>query len=321
MLVQAMSAPNLLNFAQILAYLGDWGLFGALTVQLYLYYQAFPNDRPFIKSLVYIVYSLQLVQTIMTAVDAFASFGSGFDNDVALTALNFSWFSSPIVTSMISLIVQSFYAFRLYNFSKSRIIPVLIVTASLAVSVAGFITGQFYREAGYVTAINTRRTLISVGVWLSGSAMIDVVIALSMTYYLIISDTGFRKTHALISKVIRLTIETGSLTASVALVTVILYFVFPDNGYFSPTMMFMPALYANTLLAVLNSRLQIVGGRSTYPTTTDIITFPDFLRSNETNSGAAAQPAPIVSIHRDVFLNGEADGPVEIKPVSDCTSA
>ncbi|KAJ7470201.1 hypothetical protein B0H11DRAFT_2041798 [Mycena galericulata] len=317
MLVQAMSAPNPL--AQILAYLGDWGLFDALTVQLYLYYQAFPNDRPFIKSLVYIVYSLQLVQTIMTAVDAFASFGSGFDNDVALTALNFSWFSSPYL----SLMVQSFYAFCLYNFSKSRIIPVLIVTASLAVSVAGFITGQLYREAGYVpvTAISTRRILISVGVWLIGSAMIDVIIALSMTYYLIIRDTGFRKTHALISKVIRLTIETGSLTASVALVTVILYFVFPDNGYFSPTMMFMPALYANTLLAVLNSRLQIVGGRSTYPTTTDIITFPDFLRSNETNSGAAAQPASIASIHRDEFLNGEADGPMEMKPVFDRTSA
>ncbi|KAJ7734332.1 hypothetical protein DFH07DRAFT_928481 [Mycena maculata] len=305
----------------ILASLGDWGLFGALTVQLYLYYQAFPSDRPYIKSLVYIVYSLQLVQTIITAVDSFAAFGSGFGNYVALTELHLSWFSEVIVTSMISLMVQSFYAFRLYSFSKSRIIPVLIVTASLAVSVSGFITAQFSHKAGYVTTINNRRTSISAGVWLSGSALIDVIIAVSMTYYLIIRDTGFRQTHALISKLIRLTIETGALTALAALATLILYLGFPGKGYFILTVNFVPALYANTLLAILNSRLQIVGGRSTYPTSTDIMTFPDFLRSNETNSGAAAQPAPILSVHRDVYLDGEVGGSMEMKPVSDGASA
>ncbi|KAJ7776066.1 hypothetical protein DFH07DRAFT_951975 [Mycena maculata] len=285
-----------------------------------LYYQAFPNDRRFTKCLVYTVYTLLLVQVIMTCIDDFNIFAIDFGDFVTLTKMHLAWFTVPVITSIVSLIVQSFYAFRLYNFCQSWIIPILIVVASLGVSVAGFVTGAFCLEAGYLTAINTRKLSISIGVWLSGSALIDVTIAVSMTYYLMRKDTCFWQTRALISKLIRLTIETGSLTALVSLATLILLYGFPGKDYYSVPANLIPALYANTMLAVLNSRLQ-VGARPGPFTMDDIMSIPALFHSNGTNSAATPQPAPIVSIHRDVFSSSDMDGPMEMKRVSDGASA
>ncbi|KAJ6454564.1 hypothetical protein DFH09DRAFT_1235933, partial [Mycena vulgaris] len=43
-----------------LARLLNWGLFGTLSVQVYLYYEAFPIDRLIIKCLVYILFTIDV---------------------------------------------------------------------------------------------------------------------------------------------------------------------------------------------------------------------------------------------------------------------
>ncbi|KIL71301.1 hypothetical protein M378DRAFT_211073, partial [Amanita muscaria Koide BX008] len=42
----------------------NWLLHGVLTVQVYLYYLAFPNDRKWTKAAVYTVYILETIQVI-----------------------------------------------------------------------------------------------------------------------------------------------------------------------------------------------------------------------------------------------------------------
>lgn len=65
-----------------------------------LYYEAFPNDRLFTKCLVYAIYCIQLVGIILITVDAFAIFGYGFGDSVALLGIHFAWFTSPVITSL-----------------------------------------------------------------------------------------------------------------------------------------------------------------------------------------------------------------------------
>ncbi|KAJ6578127.1 hypothetical protein B0H19DRAFT_846325, partial [Mycena capillaripes] len=237
----------------LIAYLLDWALFSALTVQLYFYYEAFPNERWTTKGLVYTIYCIELVQIIFSTLDAFVIFGSGFGEVSALAQIHFAWLTSPILTALVSFIVQSFYAYRLYILSRSRIIvPILIAK---------------------------KNPLIISEVWLCGSAVVDITIAACMSYYasflflvvdaissvfqLTTRDTGFRQTHTVLSRIMRLTIETGSLTAAVALTTFILFMVFPDKIYYTTPATFVPTLYANAMLTVLNARSQILGGRST----------------------------------------------------------
>jgi len=54
---------------------------------------------------------------------------------------------------------------------------------------------------------------------------------------------------------VRLTIETNTLTASVAIASFVLYVAFPDNIYYTFTAGIIGKLYSNTLLVSLNNRI------------------------------------------------------------------
>ncbi len=65
-----------------------------------LYYLAFPNDKQFIKILVYGIYIVELVQTILAGHDAFSIFGYGFGDLDALTHMHFNWLIVPIMSAI-----------------------------------------------------------------------------------------------------------------------------------------------------------------------------------------------------------------------------
>ncbi|KAJ7267578.1 hypothetical protein B0H12DRAFT_1097837 [Mycena haematopus] len=247
----------------IVAYMVHWGLFGALTIQIFLYFEAFPNDRNSTKCLAYGVYCFELVQTILASHDAFREFGYGFGDLTALTAMDYNWLIVPVMTSILSFIGQTFYAYRIHVLSKSWIMPVLILATSITSSTAGLVTGAFVFVAGDLTRLDNYKTNVAIGIWLGSSAISDILIAVCMTYYLAKNDTGHHRTRILISRLIRLSIETGSVTAGVALLDLALFFIFPNRTYYSTPAGIMPTIYGNAILAVLNSRFHILGGRTT----------------------------------------------------------
>ncbi|KAJ7463944.1 hypothetical protein FB451DRAFT_1491974 [Mycena latifolia] len=296
----------------LLSYLLHWGLFGALSVQLYLYYQAFPNDRLGTKCLVYIVYTIELVETILLTHDAFQTFGYGFGDISAPSKINLGWLDLPVTSGLVGFIGQSFYAHRLYVLSKSWLIPVLIVVVSLASSIGAFVTGAFSLEAGNFALLNTRKVSISSGVWNGGSALSDITIAVFMTYYLSQKVTAFRQTRAFVSKLMRLTVETGTLTAFVAITNFTLFIALPGRAYYAATTAMLPKLYANCILVVLNARSQIVGGRGTEamsmerPSTTSYPRTPG-MRPTGTND------AHMVTLDRDALSDAALHDHVEMK--------
>ncbi|KAF7366871.1 hypothetical protein MSAN_00945800 [Mycena sanguinolenta] len=226
----------------IVAYMLHWGLFGALTIQTYLYFEAFPNDRNSTKFLVYGIYCLEVVQTILVSHDAFLDFGYGFGDLTALTAMDYNWLNVPVMTSIVAFVAQSFYAYRIYLFSKSWMMPALIMATSLCSSTAGLVTGAFVFVAGDLTRLDNHRTNIAVG--------------------LLKDRSGLRQTRILVTRLVRLSIETGSITAGVALLDLALFFIFPGHTYYSTPASMVPKIYANAVLTVLNSRFHILGGRT-----------------------------------------------------------
>ncbi|SJL10276.1 uncharacterized protein ARMOST_13660 [Armillaria ostoyae] len=172
-----------LTVPYIVGALLNWGLFGTLSVQLYLYYLAFPNDRRFIKYLVYGIYVIEFGQTMPVAHDAFAMFGYGFGDMDALTRMNFFWLTSPIMSAVVSCAGQVFYAYRIFIVSKPRIIPIFIICVSLTSSVVAMMTGIEYFKVGDITKLNNGRSFISAGIACGAGALCDILIAICMTYY------------------------------------------------------------------------------------------------------------------------------------------
>ncbi|KAF7354084.1 hypothetical protein MVEN_01095800 [Mycena venus] len=258
----------------LLGYLLNWCLFGTLSLQLYLYYQAFPQDVLWNRCLVYTVYAIEFVQTMLMTNDAFSTFAYGFGDLSALTSLRLEWFALPILTGLVAFIVQSFYAYRVYILSESWKAPLFIILIALVSSAGAFVHGGVTGHEDRTSDLwSSGEIYASAAVWLFGSALSDLVSATCLTYYLYKSDIGFRSTSVWLHNLMCLTIETGSLTALMALVHLTLFFAFPSEPYFFTAAAIQPKLYANTILAVLNSRLKIVGGRgSTFTAGTEVIT-------------------------------------------------
>ncbi|KAK0214040.1 hypothetical protein IW262DRAFT_1466600 [Armillaria fumosa] len=292
----------------IVAYLLHWGLFGTLSVQLYLYYLAFPKDRKFTKYLVYGIYIIEFVQTMLFTYDAFAEFGYGFGDIEALTGMHFNWLAIPIMSAVVAFVGQVFYAYRIFILSKSQIVPLFVICVSLTSSVAAIIAGAYAFPADSVTELDNRSISIAFGIWCGASALCDIIIAICMTYYLLRSNTGFRRTRILVSKLIRLTIETGTMTAVVVLLNLILFLAFPHQTFYGTTSIIIPKLYANAILMVLNSRIRIVGGRDTYTSSADMSITTTMIREITSQSTEGTQPADrmrgqvsVVAITRNVF--------------------
>jgi len=158
----------------------------------------------------------------------------------------------------VSTPVQMFTAWRISVITGSVILPFIISVLSVVSFGGGLLVTIF------VSIRNEFREFQSfsgaVIVWLVSSAVCDVLITVVLTYSLTTRKTGhFRAVDDQINRIIRLTVQTGAITAVAALADVILFLVFPAT-----TLNFIPdfplsKLYTISLLSTLNARAR---GRS-----------------------------------------------------------
>jgi hypothetical protein len=69
---------------------------------------------------VYIVFALEVVQTALSGADVFYWFGSGYGDVTRLASPFVSTFDIPIIESMVSAMVQCFYAYRVWVLSNKQ---------------------------------------------------------------------------------------------------------------------------------------------------------------------------------------------------------
>lgn len=255
---------------QLFGFLLNYMLMGMLAVQVYYYYISFPRDHFRIKVIVYTVSTLQLAQTILMGYSAYRIFGVGYGDLDALDENQVDWFDVCVLGSIIPSCVEAFYAIRLYSFSKSKLASSIISFLAFVQAVCGIVQAVFSK----LTAVNSKLTEkpIVVIIWMVSGVLCDILIVVSMTYYLKKRQppTLTPRMKNAITRILRYTVETGALTATVAIILLVLFLATPGNDYYAVPNRALAALYSNSLLFLLNARVVVVGGR------TDIST-EDFL--------------------------------------------
>ncbi|KAF8876048.1 hypothetical protein BD779DRAFT_176144 [Infundibulicybe gibba] len=247
---------------KLLGYLFNWGLYGTLSVQVYLYYLAFPSDRRLTRYLVLGLYLVETLQTALITHDAFMTFVVDYGNLPTLRNAQLEGLSTPMICAIVSCTVQLFFTYRIFILSKSKLLVSVICLIALTQGGAGIAAGVQVLQIDDWSKIRLE-AFVSCTIWLVGAAVCDILIAITMCYCLSRSETGLRSTHVLISKLIRLTIETGTVTATVATIDIALFLGFPHNNYHRVPALILAKLYSNTLMVTLNSRLYIADGRAT----------------------------------------------------------
>ncbi|KAF9262840.1 hypothetical protein L218DRAFT_1038183, partial [Marasmius fiardii PR-910] len=216
-----MSSPLSEYYTQLLGpyllgYLLNYGLHGILTVQIYIYYNAFPNDNTAVQAIVYGVYAMEMTQTIMITWDAFHLFAFGFGNMETLLDAGglFTWLDCFFIDGAVAFVAQTFFAYRIYLLSKSKPLTEVIIAMAVLQFGCSITAGAIMKikRVNFGTVVQNILSFVATSVWLGGSAICDIVIAVSMTRVTSKHDLQFQKTKSLVKRIVRLTVGTGSLT-------------------------------------------------------------------------------------------------------------
>ncbi|KAF8162618.1 hypothetical protein B0H34DRAFT_692074 [Crassisporium funariophilum] len=224
-----------------------------------MYYLAFPKDSLRSKILVYGVYLLEVLQTVLTTQVGFHAFAEGFGNLGSLDEIGLTWLAIPVISGIVAFLAETFYAYRIKILSGSNWVAGFIVLLAVIQLGGGIATAIEIKRTVYFSKLLNTRSLITSGIWNGGSFLCDVTIAIFMTYYLSRGrkNSEIKQTKVLLTKIIRLTIETGTITAAIALINFSLALLPGHPPYWETVASVLGKVYSNSMMAVLNSRMSI----------------------------------------------------------------
>ncbi|KAG6910308.1 hypothetical protein DXG01_011705 [Tephrocybe rancida] len=178
----------------------------------------------------------------------------GFGNVLNFADPRLSPFYTPMMGSIMALVVQLFFCYRIWVINRAIWWWCLLIAAVSGLqAVAGFIGGV----KAHITSDVAKRQSQSVIVylWLVGDAVADAMIAATMTFSLLrASPKAHRQTNDVVVRIVRLTVETNALSAGIAIVSLILFAGEKKTTYFITPTLVLGKIYANTLLVTFNNR-------------------------------------------------------------------
>ncbi|KAF8872118.1 hypothetical protein BD779DRAFT_1715344 [Infundibulicybe gibba] len=190
-------------------------LCGVGVAQGYSYYHHFITDRPFLKVMVGTVLALEVSHSIATA-DVIYDFTITLAAAAVKPTNSYALSATPLLETLITAIVQSFFAYRirslsgnLYISSLCWVLSFLRFLGGVALAIEAFLVPH---EPGYVVHRDSMAWLITLV--LSVGAAVDLLIAASLCYYLnrLMSPITMRRTARIMDRLISWTIQTGLVT-------------------------------------------------------------------------------------------------------------
>ncbi|KAF9231833.1 hypothetical protein BU15DRAFT_81942 [Melanogaster broomeanus] len=207
-------------------------LFGISTLQFYHYMYYYPRDSLWLKFLVSLVWLVGAGHTIAVTAAMYSLTVTHFgdlspETDMAQLPASFTW--AIVLSGVMTLLVQGYFAHRIRVFSKKLYIPVFC----WAFSILRF-AGTLYITVGALRAVRLEVFLRNKDwllAWtLIGGACLDIIIAASMCYYLKREKAfAFTRTAKMLDKLMVYSIETGLLTSITAVTIYICYKLMPTN--------------------------------------------------------------------------------------------
>ncbi|EKM78273.1 hypothetical protein AGABI1DRAFT_129392 [Agaricus bisporus var. burnettii JB137-S8] len=227
-------------------------LYGMLVLQFYNYHTRFRNDYPILRAIVHVQFLLETAQTIMSVADGFHWFVDGYGVGDQLSEFFLAAIDTPILCTLIAVISQGAYCWRIYRLSGWRVITSLIVVVILGQIAGGLGVGILMQQIGLITKWNHKVEAFMI-VWTICTTVADVAIAVVMTW-LLVSNSSYMN---------MLIINNNAYQATVSIVQLLTTLIGPIKPP-RTTMFLAPGyilgkLYSNSFLMMMNNR-RFAGG-------------------------------------------------------------
>ncbi|KAG2342029.1 hypothetical protein BDR05DRAFT_887312 [Suillus weaverae] len=238
------------------------GLTGIVFVQTVLYFKFYPSDSIYNKALVSLVMALDMMHTILIIVSVWESVIVNFNRPDLMDLIPKALGLSVAITAAVTFLVHCFFANRVRKLTKRWYFAApLVFLAFLRLRELLHSHSQFMRLRHYSLFIKPFPSWVfTLGVTLS--AAVEFIITTVMVIFLGRSRTGFATMNHIINSLILYTLETGSFTCAVTIASLICWMVMRHNLIFLGMHFAIAKLYANSLLATLNTRKRLRADRT-----------------------------------------------------------
>ncbi|KAF8214086.1 hypothetical protein K438DRAFT_1802842 [Mycena galopus ATCC 62051] len=287
-----------------IAIIGCAFLFGIVTVQVYIYHRAYPDDSRFVKSLVAAVWVLELGHMIATSHAVYMEIIKKFGDPVVLVKMPISLTIGILLEGLVTFIVEGFFTYRIYVMYQTHYFAFVcwfLASVRLMASTAYFIV-----SLAPPTNTEIFTTFADKWSWLIETlqiigAVTDVLIAIALcVYYLRNNDTTFSSTKILIDKLLMWAISTGLITSLDSVLSLIFFLTMRSNMVWIIMYIWLPKLYSNSFMATLNARngLREAGKHGVFISTLDL----SFLKQITEDSVSTARFPTRVNIDTEAFV-------------------
>ncbi|THH33291.1 hypothetical protein EUX98_g880 [Antrodiella citrinella] len=242
------------------------GLYAITCMQTFLYFIHYhQHDSQFVRFLVVTLWAMDSAHFVLTVRAVWRS----IIDPVFAQSLSIEALIAGLFTTFMTVIVQLFFAWRIYKFVRD------IVHGRWRWLLFAFVPCSLYQLGGYIAfivlAINAPHDAAGVAAirklpqsfWGVGAAE-DIIISLILLFFvwqwrLQDQEWTSRSTMKIINRLTFITVNTGLWTAACALAVIISLAVRPDVNLYVALYFIQGTLYCNTFLANLNTRGFICG--------------------------------------------------------------
>ncbi|KAJ7629050.1 hypothetical protein FB45DRAFT_919877 [Roridomyces roridus] len=200
-------------------------LYGVLVSQALTYYQVYKRDALWMRIF---VACLLVIETANTALDMAMMYQPLIlEYGQKLVYFPTVFMTQPLCVVLVSMPIQIFFAWRIFQLTQSLWIPLIISVFSVASFAGGVWTAtmvQILREFVKKPLLHNSALL-----WFLASCVADVLITISLVRTLMSKKTGFVATDSVLDKIIRTTIQTGMITAIFSILDIVCFMAFPAS--------------------------------------------------------------------------------------------
>ncbi|KAI0338912.1 hypothetical protein BDW22DRAFT_1432128 [Trametopsis cervina] len=226
-------------------------LYGIMITQMFLYFTVYKRDKKWMKIFVMILFLCDTLNSAFDVAFVYIPLVTKYGDVQALSYATWIFSTDPVMTSIIALMVQMFFAWRVKVLTNNWFIVSAIMVCSVAQWCGGLGTSI---ACGIVPEfVHFQKFEVIVIIWLAFSATADTIITCALVWHLRKHKTGFSSTDDVVNKIIRLTVQTGMITAVCAIIDLIA-FVSSPSGIHLVFNIPLAKLYTNSLMSSLNSR-------------------------------------------------------------------
>jgi len=272
-------------------------LYGVLVGQTVSYYQVYKRDPTWMRLFVAFLFFIETANTALDMSMMYQPLILEYGQKPVFFPSVFM--TEPLCVVLVSMPIQLFFAWRIHQLTKSIWIPIAISVLGIASFAGGIWTAtliQIYRLFAKKPLLHNPALL-----WFLASCVADVLITVSLVITLAKKKTGFAATDSVLERIIRMTIQTGMITALFSILDVICFMLLPHYAVNFVWDLCLSKLYTNCLLSTLNARqkLNIVSHQSTFQQQRNFVLSPGRGGSGKQESFMDMSPGPVGSVTYD----------------------